>query len=167
MTRSFVCRGIPDVAFMNMRYRDGIDRPPGALLAGTGQAAADGDRRLAQDARLRRHEQRADPHLRLGRELPPPETFGEFRLCYRTGDIVSPKVDATEPLALEVADFCAAILDGTEPRSTAQIGLRSSHHRGGRPVERLSGARVAVDQLEPLTMASPRASERDVDLSRT
>jgi predicted dehydrogenase len=58
-----------------------------------------------------------------GAELPPPETFGEFRLSYRTGDIVSPKVEPTEPLALEIADFCSAILDGSEPRSTAQIGL--------------------------------------------
>src|SRR5207244_5088308 len=58
-----------------------------------------------------------------GAELPLPETFGEFRLAYRTGDIVSPKVDATEPLGLEMADFCAAILDGVTPRSSTQIGL--------------------------------------------
>jgi hypothetical protein len=57
-----------------------------------------------------------------GAELPPPETFGEFRLAYRTGDIVSPKVEATEPLALEVAEFCSAITDGVEPRSSAQLG---------------------------------------------
>jgi len=58
-----------------------------------------------------------------GAELPLPETFGEFRLAYRTGDIISPKVDPTEPLGLEIADFCAAILDGVEPRSSTQIGL--------------------------------------------
>ena len=40
---------------------------------------------------------------------------------YRTGSILSPRVDATEPLSLEVADFCAAILDGTPVRSS--IGL--------------------------------------------
>jgi predicted dehydrogenase len=77
-----------------------------------------------------------------GAELPPPETFGEFRLAYRTGDIVSPKVDATEPLALEVADFCAAILDGAEPRSSPKIGyevvraveaIQCSLERGGAP----------------------------------
>jgi predicted dehydrogenase len=58
-----------------------------------------------------------------GASLPDPETFGEFRLSYRTGDIVSPHIEATEPLALEVGDFCAAILDDVEPRSSAHIGL--------------------------------------------
>jgi len=61
--------------------------------------------------------------LDAGAQLPAPESFGEFRLLYRTGDIVSPKVDATEPLALEISDFCAAILDGIVPRSSSRIGL--------------------------------------------
>ena len=52
-----------------------------------------------------------------------PETFGEYRLTYRTGDIVSPKVDVAEPLLLEMADFCAAIRTGHAPRSSAAIGL--------------------------------------------
>ena len=38
--------------------------------------------------------------------LPNPETFGEYRLTYRTGDIVSPHVGAAEPLLLELSDFC-------------------------------------------------------------
>ncbi len=29
-----------------------------------------------------------------------PETFGEYHLSYRTGDIVSPKLDGYEPLSL-------------------------------------------------------------------
>ena len=33
-----------------------------------------------------------------------PETFGEYRLTYRTGDIVSPRVEAAEPLGLEVLE---------------------------------------------------------------
>jgi predicted dehydrogenase len=38
-----------------------------------------------------------------------PETFGEYHLSYRTGDIVSPKLDTHEPLMRELADFAAAI----------------------------------------------------------
>jgi predicted dehydrogenase len=38
-----------------------------------------------------------------------PETFGEFHLSYRTGDIVSPRLDNSEPLALQAADFIASI----------------------------------------------------------
>jgi predicted dehydrogenase len=52
-----------------------------------------------------------------------PETFGEFQLAYRAGDIVSPRLPAVEPLALELQDFCNAIRLGTEPRSSASFGL--------------------------------------------
>ena len=38
--------------------------------------------------------------------LQDPERFGEYRLSYRTGDIVSPTIDPAEPLSLELADFC-------------------------------------------------------------
>ncbi|MGH9319748.1 MAG: hypothetical protein ACRD3V_07635, partial [Vicinamibacteria bacterium] len=58
-----------------------------------------------------------------GASLPDPESFGEYRLSYRTGDIVSPRIEATEPLSLEVSDFCSAILDGTPLRSSCAIGL--------------------------------------------
>ena len=52
-----------------------------------------------------------------------PETFGEYRLTYRAGDILSPRIDAAEPLSLELSDFCTAIRDGVAPRSSAQVGL--------------------------------------------
>jgi predicted dehydrogenase len=58
-----------------------------------------------------------------GVTLPNPESFGEYRLTYRTGTIVSPPVSAAEPLALELADFGRAIRHGTEPRSSAALGL--------------------------------------------
>ena len=58
-----------------------------------------------------------------GVDLPNPETFGEYRLSYRTGDIISPNVPAAEPLFLELGDFCSAIRTGETPRSSAQIGL--------------------------------------------
>jgi predicted dehydrogenase len=58
-----------------------------------------------------------------GAMLPEPESFGEYRLTYRTGDIVSPHIEAAEPLALELADFCETVRHGGEPRSSAQVGL--------------------------------------------
>jgi predicted dehydrogenase len=81
-----------------------------------------------------------------GAELPAPETFGEFRLSYRTGDIISPKVEPTEPLALEIADFCSAILDGTVPRATPEIGLEVV--KTIEAVERSLGARGAMVSLQ-------------------
>jgi predicted dehydrogenase len=52
-----------------------------------------------------------------------PSTFGEYRLTYRTGDITSLRVDAAEPLRLEMTDFCTAIRDGSTPVSSASLGL--------------------------------------------
>jgi predicted dehydrogenase len=58
-----------------------------------------------------------------GVTLRDPQTFGEYRLTYRTGDIVSKQVDVTEPLLLELGDFCAAIRLGSTPRSSRDVGL--------------------------------------------
>ena len=52
-----------------------------------------------------------------------PESFGEYQLTYRTGDIVSPHVPADEPLLLEVGDFCDAVRLRTEPRSSLSLGI--------------------------------------------
>ena len=58
-----------------------------------------------------------------GASIPDPETFGEYRLSYRTGDIVSPQLPAAEPLSLELLDFCTSITAGGVPTSSAQLGL--------------------------------------------
>jgi predicted dehydrogenase len=52
-----------------------------------------------------------------------PGTFGEYHLSYRTGDIVSPHIAPDEPLAIELRDFADAIRSGTDPRSSAALGL--------------------------------------------
>ena len=52
-----------------------------------------------------------------------PETFGEYKLTYRTGDIVSPHIPVAEPLAVELSDFCRAIRRRSTPRSSAAVGF--------------------------------------------
>ncbi len=56
---------------------------------------------------------------------PPPDhqTFGEFQLSYRSGDVLTPRIPADEPLRLEVADFVDSIRDEREPVSNAKLGL--------------------------------------------
>jgi predicted dehydrogenase len=44
-----------------------------------------------------------------------PETFGEYQLSYRSGDILSPKLSTEEPLALQLADFLRAIRSRQRP----------------------------------------------------
>lgn len=52
-----------------------------------------------------------------------PKSFGEYQLSYRSGDVLSPRLDADEPLRLELEDFVAAMSTGREPRSSAKLGL--------------------------------------------
>jgi predicted dehydrogenase len=89
-----------------------------------------------------------------GVDLPDPGTFGEYKLSYRTGDIVSPRIAAAEPLSLELLDFCESIRTGSEPRSSASLGLDVV--RMIEAVDRSladKGARVPVAELDILTPA--------------
>jgi len=52
-----------------------------------------------------------------------PQSFGEYTLTYRTGDIVSPHVPAAEPLFVEMGDFCDSIRLSREPRSSVELGI--------------------------------------------
>jgi predicted dehydrogenase len=52
-----------------------------------------------------------------------PASFGEFQLTYRSGDILSPRLDTTEPLFLEVAHFLDCIQTGREPDTSPDSGV--------------------------------------------
>jgi hypothetical protein len=52
-----------------------------------------------------------------------PATFGEYKLTYRTGSILSPPVEPVEPLSVELDDFCVSVRTGGVPRSSAALGL--------------------------------------------
>jgi len=58
-----------------------------------------------------------------GVEMIEPQSFGEYQLSYRAGDVLSPRLDAEEPLRVELQDFVAAIRHGREPLSSKQVGL--------------------------------------------
>ena len=53
-----------------------------------------------------------------------PSTYGEFQLTYRSGSVISPSVEPTEPLSLECADFIHAVRDGVRPISDGAFGAR-------------------------------------------
>jgi predicted dehydrogenase len=93
----------------------------------------------------------------------PPANFGEYRLTYRTGDMVAPQIQAAEPLGLELRDFASAIREGTTPTSNARIGLEvvfalealeRSLHAKGEPVKVRSADDVRARNRQPLTIAS-------------
>jgi predicted dehydrogenase/protoporphyrinogen oxidase len=123
LSRSCVLPGVPDVCFINLKYPSG--------------AVAHVELSWLSPSKLRRtaivgskkmvvYDDTSNESVRIfdsGATIPDPETFGEYRLSYRTGDIVSPRVEAAEPLSLELADFAAAIRDGTPLISSPEVGL--------------------------------------------
>ena len=68
----------------------------------------------------------------------PPANFGEYRLTYRSGDMVAPRIEALEPLSQELQDFASAIREGTTP------GLQLPPRPGDRARPR--GARALAGQ---------------------
>jgi predicted dehydrogenase len=143
ISRSCVLDDTPDVAFVNLEFPSGtIAHVELSWLAPSKlrRTAIVGSKKM-----IVYDDTSAEP-IRIfdsGADLPDPDTFGEFRLTYRTGDILSPRVDATEPLQLELADFCDAVRTGAEPRSSARLGLdvvriteavNRSLEEGGAPV---------------------------------
>jgi predicted dehydrogenase len=84
----------------------------------------------------------------VDRSFPDFETFGEFRLIQRVGDMHIPRVPVAEPLALQCRHFIDCITSGTEPITDFEDAARvvevleaaSASHANG-------GARVAINDL--------------------
>lgn len=71
-------------------------------------------------------------------------SYGEFQFLVRDGDIISPKVEASEPLKNQCAHFLDSVANGVMPLSDGQNGLDivrvlvaidESVRRNGAPVE--------------------------------
>src|SRR6185312_8894864 len=123
MSRSCIFPTIPDIAFINLEYAQGaIAHVELSWLAPSKlrRTTVVGSRKMVV------YDDVSNEPVRVfdsGVMLKDPETFGEYRLTYRTGDIVSKHVAPEEPLLLEMADFCNAVRTGETPRSGAQVGL--------------------------------------------
>ena len=143
MSRSCVMPDQPDVCFINLRYASGTVAhvelswlSPSKLRRTT----------LVGSEKMVVYDDTSNETVRIfdsGANIPDPSTFGEYQLSYRTGDIVSPRVDASEPLSLELLDFAAAIREGARLTSSPEIGLDvvrtieaviQSLEQGGMPV---------------------------------
>jgi predicted dehydrogenase len=123
LTRGCLLPDVPDVAFVNLEFASGtIAHLELSWLAPSKlrRTAVVGSHKMLV------YDDTSNEPIRIfdsGADLRDPETFGEYRLTYRSGDIVSPRVEVAEPLALELADFCGAIRTGVEPRSSGRLGL--------------------------------------------
>jgi predicted dehydrogenase len=147
MSRGCIIPSIPDVAFINLEF------PSGAVAHVELSWLAPSKLRRTTIVGSRKmvvYDDTSSEPVRVfdsGAVLPNPETFGEYKLTYRTGDIVSPHMEVAEPLYREIEDFCSAIRVGTTPRSSAELGLEVV-----RMIEAVdaslesAGARVGVEE---------------------
>src|SRR3954453_18369608 len=123
--RAVFQEGVHETAFLTLRFEGGTQAnvqlswlAPRKMR----QMVVVGSRRMVQY-----EDTAADDSVRIydrGLDFAePPANFGEYRLTYRTGDMVAPRVQALEPLGQELSDFAAAIREGTTPVSNSHLGL--------------------------------------------
>ncbi len=103
--RDSIVRGIADVAFVTMEF-------PSGLIANVELSwlAPSKLRRtvVVGSKRMIVYEDGGAEAIKIydsGVEYKDPETFGEYQLSYRSGDILSPRVSTEEPLRVQMADF--------------------------------------------------------------
>ncbi|HEV2902793.1 MAG TPA: Gfo/Idh/MocA family oxidoreductase [Gaiellaceae bacterium] len=123
LSRGCVIPTIPDVAFIDLEFPSGTVAhvelswlAPSKLRRTT----------IVGSEKMIVYDDTSNEPVRVfdsGVMLRDPETFGEYKLTYRTGDIVSPHLDVAEPLRLELDDLAQAIRTGATPRSSRELGL--------------------------------------------
>jgi predicted dehydrogenase len=123
VSRDCVLPGVPDVAFINLEYASGM-----VAHVELSWLAPSKLRRTAivGSGRMIVYDDTSVEPVRLfdsGVTLPDPQTFGDYQLSYRVGDIVSPHLPPAEPLLLELEDFCRSVASGAAPRSSAVVGV--------------------------------------------
>jgi len=138
--------GVPETAFLTLGFEGGTTanvqiswlaprKVRQTVVVGSKQMVVYDD--MALDGAVRVYDRGVDF------ELKPSASFGEHQLTYRSGDMVAPRLDAAEPLGLELADFATAVRTGRPPRSHAGLGteivavIEAAHEslaENGRPV---------------------------------
>ncbi|MEK7448397.1 MAG: Gfo/Idh/MocA family oxidoreductase [Planctomycetota bacterium] len=123
--RDCIKKGIPDVAFIDMKFPSGIiahmelswlapSKIRNTTIVGSKKMLVYDDTQIVEKIKLFDH----------GVDFKDPESFGEYQLSYRTGDIISPKLATAEPLRTELIHFIECIKTGRRPRTDGASGLR-------------------------------------------
>jgi predicted dehydrogenase len=135
---SYIQPGIEDVVFLTLDYPAGVganvhiswlDPQKVRLMAVVGSekmviyddTSADSRIRLVDKGVTRKLvEAERSPAQGLGEY----ETFAQFQLMLRAGDVLIPKLDFVEPLQVQLADFLDSIREERRPVSDAETGLQ-------------------------------------------
>jgi predicted dehydrogenase len=145
--RASIVRGIHDVAFVTLTFPSGV-----LVNVELSWLAPSKLRRtvVVGSQRMVVYEDGAQEPIRVfdhGVVYEDPETFGQYHLSYRTGDITSPKLPTEEPLAAQIEAFVACCRDGSPGR--ADITLARDVVRLLEAAERSliqGGAEVAIGE---------------------
>lgn len=115
----------PDVAFLHMRFPSGVVaqlqlswlspmKLRRTVVVGSNKMLVYDDTEPVETIKIFDH----------GVDFREPESFGEFQMSYRTGDINSPRLDAYEPLLAEVGHFVDCVRTGEKPLTDGRDGAR-------------------------------------------
>ncbi|MCB1182009.1 Gfo/Idh/MocA family oxidoreductase [bacterium] len=118
--------GIEDVAFVTLRYPGGTmanihvswldpNKIRNCTFVGSKKMLVYDDVSVSEKIRVYDKGVDVQPHY---------ETFGEFQLMYRSGDVFIPKLDSVEPLKAETGHFLDLIRGRTTPKSSGVDGLK-------------------------------------------
>jgi predicted dehydrogenase len=125
-SNSFIKKGLKDVAFINVRFKSGIianinvswlspNKVRETIIVGKKKMLLYDDTKGDEKIKI------FDKGVELIRD---PESFGEYQLTYRTGNIISPFLKTDEPLKLVVKHFIDSVRNGFKPRTDGYCGLR-------------------------------------------
>ncbi len=150
MGRDYVQRGIPDVAFINLEFASGCIAnvqvswlSPSKLrrttIVGSEKMLVYDDTENIEKVKI----------YDKGVNYKDPETFGEYHLSYRSGDVLSPRLDSFEPLRKEMEHFIDCCENGETPKTDGANGLRVVKALEAAELSLRSGGQVIdVEQLE-------------------
>jgi predicted dehydrogenase len=116
---AYIQRGIHDVAFIHLRYADGMIAHAHLSWLHPSKVrrlTLVGDQRMAVYDDVEPHDKVRIYNRGVDR-LPHSTTFEEFELSYRTGEIVIPTIGWKEPLQVECRHFVECIRTGEQPLS--------------------------------------------------
>jgi predicted dehydrogenase len=123
--KSYIRKGIEDVAFLVLQYPQNIVahihvswldpcKIRRTTLVGSKKMLVYDDTNTLEKIRVYDKGVTIQPHY---------DTFGEFQLSYRFGDIIVPKINDVEPLKFECSHFIECVRNGCQPRSDGYAGL--------------------------------------------
>ena len=118
--------GVEDVALLTLHFPGGViafihvswldpHKIRRATIVGSRKMVVYDDTALQEKIRVYDKGVTVQPHY---------DTYGEFQLSYRYGDIQIPLIEEAEPLRVECTHFLDSIQNGTLPRTDGLSGLR-------------------------------------------